>query len=965
MVVFCAVVSGSVQLVGSSPAAALTLPAGFRLVDHATGQAAYNLSNFTWLENGGLLTSGRDGTVTFVPAGGSPRVLTTVPTVRAVSDHGLLGLALANDYPTTGRVYLAYDKGDPAGSGFGVVEEWRATPSASPTSFTRSATVLDGSSMSPPLAQVGRFHGIDSVEVAPDDTLFVSIGDDSENNGDPKTLRAQDLDQPYGKLLHLTPDGRGVATNPFFSAATPRAWRSMVHAYGFRNPFRFSLDPRSGIPHLGDVGWSTMEEVDTLPPGTNAGWPCYEGTVRTTFSSYSVCQALYGSGSAKAPMWVYPRALGTAVIGGIHYSGTSYPAQYRNSWFFGDYTGRRIWTMATDLEGRLTRQPEAAGFANDVGAPVAFRAGPNGDVTFADIVTGIVRRLAYSPGNRSPVARFLTTTDADTRTVSFSAADSYDLDGDELTYSWDLGNGTKGTGVTLGQTYSTDSAVEVTLTVRDQLGASDTATATVHPSNHTPKLTLGAPPARTYAVGDTVSLSASGTDVEDGSLTVSWDTAILHCPLAGSCHLHPDDTVTGATYSQPFTGHGSDTTMVVTARVQDSTGATATATYQARPTLHTLAVNSPVAVSINGATATSAQVVAGAAVELNAPQTASYWRFTGWSDAGDASHSFTMPDKDLTLSAGYRTAIEDRYADLGGAASFLGPPTTTEYDVAGGRARNYVGGRLLWSSTTGAHEVHGAILVRYLAGGGPGRFGFPSTDEIVVAGGRASSFTAARFYWSSTTGAHFIGGVLLSKYLAVGGPQAYGLPWTDETRITGGWKADFTGYRSIYFSPSAGAHLVKGSIRSKFLRGGGPSTFGFPTTDEIAVTGGRASYFTKARIYWSATTGAHSSRGVLLSKYLAAGGPAGYGLPVTDDIRIAGGWKASFSQGRSIYWSSTTGAHLVHGPILTRYASLGYQASCLGFPTTDEYTISGGRRNRFVGGSITLLYVNGTATARC
>src|SRR5690349_4925724 len=107
MVVFCAVVSGSVQLVGSSPAAALTLPAGFRLVDHATGQAAYNLSNFTWLENGGLLTSGRDGTVTFVPAGGSPRVLTTVPTVRAVSDHGLLGLALANDYPTTGRVYLA------------------------------------------------------------------------------------------------------------------------------------------------------------------------------------------------------------------------------------------------------------------------------------------------------------------------------------------------------------------------------------------------------------------------------------------------------------------------------------------------------------------------------------------------------------------------------------------------------------------------------------------------------------------------------------------------------------------------------------------------------------------------------------------------------------------------------------------------------------------------------------------
>ena len=156
--------------------------------------------------------------------------------------------------------------------------------------------------MSPQLAQLGRTHAIDTVAVAPDDTLFVSIGDDSANNGDPKTLRAQDLNQPYGKLLHLTPDGRGVPGNPYYSSATPKSWRSMVYAYGFRNPFRFALDPRSGIPHLGDVGWTKIEEVDTVRPGANAGWPCYEGKDRTTFSANGVCQALYAAGSAQLPI---------------------------------------------------------------------------------------------------------------------------------------------------------------------------------------------------------------------------------------------------------------------------------------------------------------------------------------------------------------------------------------------------------------------------------------------------------------------------------------------------------------------------------------------------------------------------------------------------------------------------------------------------------------------------------------
>jgi uncharacterized protein with LGFP repeats len=441
--------------------------------------------------------------------------------------------------------------------------------------------------------------------------------------------------------------------------------------------------------------------------------------------------------------------------------------------------------------------------------------------------------------------------------VSFSSAGSYDLDGDGLTFRWSFGDGASAQGATATHTYGTADPVQVTLTATDQLGASSSSTATVYPANHTPQLTVNPPAAHTYRVGEDVGLTATATDYEDGNLVVQWDTALLHCPFAGSCHRHPEGTTTGPTYSAKFTDHGADTTMLVTAHVQDSRGAVASTTFEAKPDLRNLAVNSPVPVNINGETSASTQVVAGSSVQLAAPLTSAYWRFQNWSDGGAAAHSFTMPDADRTMTAGYITAIATRYAALGGASSSLGSPTSTEYDAAGGRTRNYTGGRLYWSPGTAVHTVSGAILPKYLAAGGPASLGFPTTDVVAVKGGWASSFTGARIYWSSATGAHSLGGPILAKYLAAGGPNSYG-------------------------------------------------------------------------------------------------------LPSTDVVTVPGGSYAHFSGGRSIFWSGPTQARLVYGPIRTKYAAMGYQKSCLGFPTTDRYAVTGGYRNRFTGGMITYT----TATAK-
>ena len=75
-----------------------------------------------------------------------------------------------------------------------------------------------------------------------------------------------------------------------------------------------------------------------------------------------------------------------------------------------------------------------------------------------------------------------------------------------------------------------------------------------------------------------------------------------------------------------------------------------------------------------------------------------------------------------------------------------------------GKKVRFQGGTVYWSGTTGAHEVHGAILGRYLAlGGTGGRLRLPVTDEYGVPGGRRSDFQGGWVRWDAATGATTVG----------------------------------------------------------------------------------------------------------------------------------------------------------------------------------------------------------------
>jgi len=73
--------------------------------------------------------------------------------------------------------------------------------------------------------------------------------------------------------------------------------------------------------------------------------------------------------------------------------------------------------------------------------------------------------------------------------------------------------------------------------------------------------------------------------------------------------------------------------------------------------------------------------------------------------------------------------------------------------------------------------------------------------------------------------------------------------------------------------------------------------------------------------------------GAILTEYLiAAGGPAVYGLPLTDETTTPDGVGRfnHFQGGRSIYWTPATGAHAVYGAIRAAWAARGWERGPVG-----------------------------------
>ena len=262
--------------------------------------------------------------------------------VVAVENLGLLGFSFDPDYASNGYFYVKYSQAD--GDTFcNVIARFSVSASdpdsADPASEVRLLKIPQATVM----------HGGGSIAFGPHDgLLYITTGDggpfrDPSNN-------AQRLDRLLGKVLRIdvqdTSAGRNYAIppgNPF--AGNSDGYHEEIFAYGFRNPWRLSIDPITKRIWVGDVGASTYEEIDTVASGGNYGWKIMEGAhcLLPDTSCDTTGLAL--------PVWEYahPGSNGS-VTGGYVYRG-SLLSGLQGQYIYGDFNTGRIWALDVSTPG--------------------------------------------------------------------------------------------------------------------------------------------------------------------------------------------------------------------------------------------------------------------------------------------------------------------------------------------------------------------------------------------------------------------------------------------------------------------------------------------------------------------------------------------------------------------------------------------------------------------------------------
>ena len=284
------------------------------------------------VEQAGLVKIVRDGETLAQP------FLDLRDQVKLTSEPGLLSIAFAPDYASSGRFYAFYNTH--AGNGDLRISEFQRHPTDPDLADPYTERVLLT------IVKPWENHNGGMLQFGPRGELFASIGDGDSGVLNPPGFFAQRLDSLLGTIIRIDPSGDPYSVpsdNPYADVEVDGV-RSEIWAYGLRNPWRFSIDHVTSRLFVGDAGNAQREEIDLLPldrPGANLGWPCFEGTA--PFDTSAMCPGAVG------PLLEYtPGGDTCAVVGGVVARDERLP-ELDGRYLHGDFCSGKI--TAVELDG--------------------------------------------------------------------------------------------------------------------------------------------------------------------------------------------------------------------------------------------------------------------------------------------------------------------------------------------------------------------------------------------------------------------------------------------------------------------------------------------------------------------------------------------------------------------------------------------------------------------------------------
>jgi glucose/arabinose dehydrogenase len=273
--------------------------------------------------------------------------------ITSGGERGLLGLAFAPNYASTGWVFVDFT--DPAGNT--VVARFTRDPGNPLRVDPATRFDLFWPEGTRYIGQPFVNHNGGHLAFGPDGYLYIGLGDGGSAN-DP-FHDAQNPMSLLGKMLRIdiaVPPADSIgyrvpADNPYVGVpgVFPEIW-----AFGLRNPWRYSFDDPArggnGALLIGDVGQNAWEEIDYQPAGRggrNYGWRNREGANPNPTASATTLPPF--SQPLIDPIFQYSHSIGLSVTGGFVYRGSALGSTYRGRYFFADFSLSRIWSIRLDV----------------------------------------------------------------------------------------------------------------------------------------------------------------------------------------------------------------------------------------------------------------------------------------------------------------------------------------------------------------------------------------------------------------------------------------------------------------------------------------------------------------------------------------------------------------------------------------------------------------------------------------
>src|SRR5690625_460875 len=325
--------------------------------------------------------------------------------------------------------------------------------------------------------------------------LLLAIGDNSSLGEAPSNAPRPEVYDPQrtsgntndlrGSILRIYPESDGTYSIPdgnLFPMDTPNT-RPEIYIMGVRNPWRLSIDSKTGWLHWGEVGPST-EEFNVAHSSGNFGWPYFKANNSVFIDSFIIEEnsetvskksenivndSPYNTGIRRLPaaepalVWYHrnpdfdefpiPGSGSLSAVGGPIYRRADFnnperpfPDYYEGKWFDTDFVRGCILAIDMDDDGNY-RSIEP--FLKDLTfrGPIDMKFGPEGDLYVLEYsrepyvdspADARIIRIKYNDGNRPPVVQASATRKAGSVPFELELISdgTKNLDGDSLEMKW-------------------------------------------------------------------------------------------------------------------------------------------------------------------------------------------------------------------------------------------------------------------------------------------------------------------------------------------------------------------------------------------------------------------------------------------------------------------------------------------------------------------------------------------------